>query len=180
MKNLITIPVCMLLLVACKPDAYEVWNTIKHPKPCKKCKPDTIADNSYIKVRAASDSTYTDEVVVAFLYTANPAYVPGEDAPISNGGNVQLYSLSSDSIQLAINYTPYTTGVRLPLKYLFKESGDHLIGIKDESPNIPPSLHYWLKDAWTGDSTNIRTTNYHFVVTGSRIAVSNRFVIVIR
>jgi len=146
-------------------------------------KPDTVADGGYIGITAinTNDTTHNrDEILLQYNHTTLSIYQPGSDARYFAGfGQLNLCSLSSDSIYLTVNTQPYKAGKPIDLRLNIKNAGQYYFRISQFS-GIPASLKVWLKDTKLSDSLNLRTGNYNFTSSIITVADSTRFKIIIR
>ncbi|HVW15274.1 MAG TPA: T9SS type A sorting domain-containing protein [Mucilaginibacter sp.] len=135
----------------------------------------------YLRLQLALDTMNTDGIIVNFNSGASTAYKPQEDAIYRVGtGKVSLSSLSSDNKALAINTEPLSNGLVIPLKVAATVGGAYTLNMKSIS-GIPQIYDVWLKDAFTKDSINMRTTaSYSFTISTSDTTTfgSNRFSLV--
>src|SRR5437588_9337851 len=109
------------------------------------------------------DSINADEILVNFNANAKPAFNIAEDAHYRMGtGKVNLASLSSDNQPLAINQLPLAlNGDTIKLRVGAAASGNYTLNLKSIT-DVPLIYGVWLKDAFTKDSVNLRTTAiYH-------------------
>ncbi|HTI59825.1 hypothetical protein [Mucilaginibacter sp.] len=134
----------------------------------------------YIHLKVAIDSANSDETIIAFNAASKTGYDLMEDARYrASTGKVMLASVSDDNVALAINHLPLSKGI-IPLK-LTAITGNYTINVKHLS-GIPEIYAVWLKDAFTKDSVNLRTTAaYSFNVNTADTTTlgSKRFSIVI-
>lgn len=148
-----------------------IKNLIDYPLPGKPKppvvtpKPDTIADNSTVKIQLTNltDTLLADNDIIVFNHTASTKYVPGEDAPYFGGaGIVSLAALSSDNQTLSIDYTPYKSGMIIGFVVSAKNDGNY--SLKSLLATIPADIHIWLRDKLKADSVDLKITNYNFSV----------------
>src|ERR1700743_85288 len=116
--------------------------------------------NPQLRLKMVMDATNTDEIVIKLNKSASSKYVYGEDAEDLGGMDpaISLSSLSSDNVPLAINMMPYP-GLQPDVVSLLTDaanSGAYQID-RTQLLNLPPLYEVWLKDAFTGDSLNLRT-----------------------
>ncbi|HJP64268.1 MAG TPA: T9SS type A sorting domain-containing protein, partial [Mucilaginibacter sp.] len=135
---------------------------------------------AYLHLRVAIDSANSDETIIAFNAANKPGYDMMEDARYRVGtSKIMLSSISSDNVALGINHLPLSKGA-IPLK-LAATAGNYTIKVKHLS-GIPAIYAVWLKDAFTKDSVNLRTTSsYSFTVNTADTTTfgSKRFSVVI-
>ncbi|HVS90419.1 MAG TPA: T9SS type A sorting domain-containing protein [Mucilaginibacter sp.] len=135
----------------------------------------------YLRLQLALDTMNTDGIIINFNSGASTVYKPQEDAIYRVGtGKVSLASLSSDNKALAINTEPLSNGLVIPLKVATTAGGTYTLNMKSIS-GIPQIYDVWLKDAFTKDSVNMRTTaSYSFTINTSDTTTfgSNRFSLV--
>ncbi|MGZ4001242.1 MAG: T9SS type A sorting domain-containing protein, partial [Mucilaginibacter sp.] len=119
-----------------------------------------------IRLQMQLDSVSADEILINFSPSTKAGYNMMEDARYRAGnGKVNLASLSSDNVALAINQLPLATkGDTIPLKVGATASGTYTLNLKS-AQGIPQMYNIWLKDAFTKDSVNLRnTSSYSFTV----------------
>ncbi len=112
------------------------------------------------------DSINSDETLINFNANTKTGYIITEDARYRTGtGKVNLASMSSDNVALAINQLPLALkGDTIKLKVGATASGTYTLKMEAVT-GIPQIYAVWLKDAFTKDSVNMRTTpNYSFNV----------------
>lgn len=127
----------------------------------------TPANNpQMLRLQMAQDTVNTDDILVMFDSNAKPGYVVNEDALYRIGsGKVNLSSISDDNQLLSINSLPLHDGVTIPLKVGSNAYSTYTLNLT-EAQGIPQIYDIWLKDAFTGDSVNMRTTaSYTFSIT---------------
>ena len=143
---------------------------------------DTV--NGYIRVQLAKDAINTDNVLISFNPKSHTKYVAGEDAPTFQGfGLVNLSSLSSDNIPLAINELPLpSTGATVRLKVAARTDGVYKLSLSTIS-DVPAVYSVWLIDGYKKDTLDIRknTAGYSFSIANADTASfgSNRFKLII-
>jgi len=137
----------------------------------------------FIRLRMTLDSLNTDETVLRFNSNAKNTFDIDEDAPyMPGGGKLSLNSLSQDSVSLAINQLPLKNGQHTGLKIDASASGTYSLDL-EELNGVPQIYNIWLKDAFAGDSVNLRKTNtYSFTIDKSNAASfgSHRFSIIVK
>ncbi|MFI5160142.1 MAG: T9SS type A sorting domain-containing protein [Sphingobacteriales bacterium] len=119
-----------------------------------------------LRLQLALDSIHSDETIIAFNNQSKSTFIPSEDARYKTGtGKVTLASLSSDNVQIAINQMPLALrGDTIKLQVGATASGTYSLKI-NALKGIPPIYSIWLKDAFTKDSVNMRTTaSYSFAI----------------
>lgn len=137
-----------------------------------------------IRLQMQLDSINADEMLISFNPNTSAGFNIMEDVQYKTGtGKVNLASLSSDNVALAINQLPLALkGDTIKLKVGASASGTYTL--KAESiTGIPQIYDVWLKDAFTKDSVNLRTTStYSFTVnTGDTTTFgSHRFVLTLQ
>lgn len=135
-----------------------------------------------LRLEMALDTVNKDDILIMFDSNAKPGYVFNEDALYRTGaGKVSLGSISADNNLLAINKLPLTNELTVPLKVGAAAFGTYTLNLKDIK-GVPQLFDIWLKDAFTGDSVNMRTTaSYTFSITSDTSSYgSKRFVITMR
>lgn len=93
-------------------------------------KTQTIPDNTTIRIQLINtkDTLQADGIIIGFDHTMSEKYVPGEDAPTLKGfGAESLSALSSDSVTVAIDWTPYTPGMIIQLQATSHNGGSYMI-----------------------------------------------------
>jgi len=140
----------------------------------------TVKQTMLFKI--AMDSVNTDETLISFDSHAKPAYNIDEDARYRTGtGKIHLASVSDDNVALTINQLPLAKTVAIPLKVSGSANGDYVISAKSIS-GIPALYDIFLKDAFTKDSVNMRTTaSYSFTINNADTTTygSKRFTLVL-
>lgn len=137
-------------------------------------KPLATTPVQYLRLQMAMDSVNTDETIIRFSDGAHNDYAFNEDAPYRTGsGKVNLSSLSSDNMLLAINKLPLSSnGASIALKVGATADGSYKINLTDIA-GVPQLYNIWLKDAYTKDSVNMRSqASYSFNVS---LADTNTF-----
>lgn len=137
----------------------------------------------YIRLQLAKDSDNTDDIILHFTKNANIAFVQDEDAIYRVGsGLVNLASLSSDNVVLAINNLPLPkTSETVGLKFNASADGIYTLNLKNIVA-IPQLFDVTLIDNYTKGSVNMRKdTAYTFNVIKSDSATfgAKRFSILI-
>jgi hypothetical protein len=119
-----------------------------------------------LRLEMAQDTLNRDNILVIFDSNAKPGYVLNEDALYRVGaGKVTLSSISQDNQFLSINRLPLNDGTTIPLKVGSNAYSTYTLNLKG-TQGIPQIYDIWLKDAFTGDSVNMRTTaSYKFSIT---------------
>ncbi|MFI5160141.1 MAG: T9SS type A sorting domain-containing protein [Sphingobacteriales bacterium] len=128
--------------------------------------PSTAKTAQILDLQMKLDSINSDEMIISFDPDAKSAYNMMEDARYKTGsGKVNLASLSSDNISLAINQLPLALkGDTIKLKVGATASGNYTLSLKSIT-GIPQIYDIWLKDALTKDSVNLRTApTYSFTI----------------
>jgi hypothetical protein len=143
-------------------------------------KPDPI-----FRVKLAKDSLNTDAVTFVLNNKNDARFSALEDA-LDVGGNgalVSLSSLSADSVLLSINRLPMPKQTPQILPLIVNATSSGLYSLKmDMLKNLPALYQVWLKDAFKGDSVDIRAAkNYDFNIDKSNAATfgNARFKLVI-
>ncbi|MBS1503812.1 MAG: T9SS type A sorting domain-containing protein [Bacteroidetes bacterium] len=126
----------------------------------------TAGTQQTLRLQMALDTVNTDDILIVFDNNAKPGYAFAEDALYKTGsGKVNLSSLSADNRLLSINKMPLQNGVNIPLKVGSNAYSTYTLNLMD-AKGIPQVYDIWLKDAFTGDSVNMRTTaSYTFSIT---------------
>ncbi len=139
---------------------------------------------SYLKLQLANNAGATDDIMISFNGAATNAYDLNLDATYFQGnGTVNLYSISSDNINLAINALPLPRkSVKIRLGMAVKTDGDYKLNLT-HLVNVTQLFDIWLIDAYKKDSLNLRhSASYSFNVIKSDTNSygSRRFSLVIR
>ena len=145
--------------------------------------PLTPVVNQTLHLQMKLDSINSDEIIINFDSNTKSSFNPMEDARYRVGtGKVNLASLSSDNIPLAINQLPLALkGDTIKLKVNAATTGTYTLNLKSVT-GIPQIYDIWLKDALTKDSVNLRTTSvYSFSVNISDTTTfgANRFKLIL-
>src|SRR6185312_7516411 len=84
----------------------------------------SLAGSPYLRLQLAKDAINTDDIMIRFNNTATNAFDLNMDASYFQGnGQVNLSSISSDNISLAINVLPFPQkSVTIRLKVLVKDN----------------------------------------------------------
>lgn len=129
-----------------------------------------------LRLQMAKDSINTDGIIINFNPNTKATFNAMEDAHYRQGtGPVSLASLSSDNIPLAINQLPLSPkGDTIKLKIAASAYGNYSLNMKTIQ-GIPQYYNIWLKDAFTKDSVNMRTTStYSFAITTDTSSYGSR------
>lgn len=137
-----------------------------------------------LRLQMKKDSINTDETLVIFNSNARGTYDIDEDGAYMTGnGLVHLATFSSDSVALAINQMPLTKETKpIYLKTEGNSSGAYQL-VTEEIKAVPRIYNIWLKDAFTGDSVNMRKlSTYSFSIDKNNAATfgDKRFSVVFR
>jgi len=135
-----------------------------------------------LRLEMALDTVNKDNILIMFDGDSKPGYVFNEDALYQTGsGKVSLSSVSDDNKLLSINKLPLSNGVTIPLKVGSTAYSTYTLNLKDIK-GVPQLFDVWLKDAFTGDSVNMRTNpSYTFSITADAGSYgSKRFTITMR
>ncbi|MDB5142784.1 MAG: hypothetical protein JWQ66_1497 [Mucilaginibacter sp.] len=113
-----------------------------------------------LRLKMLMDSINTDEIVIRLDNMASTKFVDSEDAEDIGGMGalVSLSAFSSDNVALAIDKIPYP-GMQqqvVPLRTGAVNSGSYKLE-RTQLLFLPPLYEVWLKDAFTGDSLNLRS-----------------------
>lgn len=139
-----------------------------------------------LRLKMIKDEFNSDDIAIAFnaagTLTYNnqldSEYLPGIDAPEG------LCSLSSDSVQLAVNVVPLPKQAPLIIKLDVEAANSGSFTMqRTELDTIPAIYDFWLIDKYLKDSVDLRkTTNYYFSIDKTKSASfgSNRFEVVVR
>ena len=148
-------------------------------------KPTDVAQMQYLRLQLAKDSINTDDMVVRFVSSASPAYVPDEDAPYRAGfGMVSLCSISSNNVDLAINELPLPKVKPDVIGLSVGANADGLYTLNlTQIVSIPALYDIWLMDAYKQDSLDMRhnpTYAFNVLKSDTNSFGSKRFSLVIR
>lgn len=145
------------------------------------------SNDPYLRLQLEQDqnSANYENILIRFKNGTSINYVKGEDAQYLRGlGEVNLNSISSDGIPLAINTIPFPqqAAEKIQLDAEAKTSGNYSFDL-NSLVNLPPLFDIWLVDKYQRDSVNMRKNNlYHFTISKTDTASfgANRFVLIIR
>jgi len=145
--------------------------------------PVDYAVNQYLRLQLAKDSVNTDDIIVRFKDNAVTTYDPNVEGQYKAGyGMVNLYSMSTDGVPLAISVLPLPkTRENISLTAQAAASGTYQFRLKNIVA-IPPIYRILLTDAYTKDSVDMRENLvYSFSIdkTDSNSYGANRFKLVI-
>ncbi len=140
--------------------------------------------DQHLRIQLAADSIHTDDVYIGFDAAAGAQYNFKEDAPYKAGtGEVNLSSISSDNVALAINKLPLPklNQTAIPLHVGASAYGDYKLNML-ELKGIPAIYQVWLMDRYKNDSLDMRhNATYAFDFnTDTNSYGSKRFQLVIR
>lgn len=139
----------------------------------------------YLRLQMAMDSINNAETIIQFSNQASNAYNANEDSMYLPGsGEVDLSSLTADTVQVAINKIPFPKqqGVGVNLKVNAASDGTYSLNMT-EIKSVPKIFEIWLKDNYKSDSLDMRSNQtYRFDVLHSDTNSfgANRFTLVIR
>jgi hypothetical protein len=139
-----------------------------------------------LRLQMIKDSINTDDIVLAFNNNVSAAFENNKDAEDlgSNGAQIALSALSSDSVKTVIHHRPFPKKQQevIPLTSDATTSGPYQLKVREFS-NIPAIYEVWLKDNFTKDSLNIKQDNvYSYNIDKGTPATfgKNRFQLVLR
>jgi len=140
--------------------------------------------NQFLNLKLVKDSVHTDGLLIKFASNARHEYALGEDAVYKpSNGPVSLSSMSADSIALAINAQPLPklTPTIIPINVNATTDGTYQFKMA-ALKGIPDLYDIWLKDAYTGDSLDIKhNPTYSFtIINNDAASYAGRFNLVIR
>jgi hypothetical protein len=145
------------------------------------------APQPLLRLKLSKDSINTDEIVIRLNNQASTKFIHGEDAFDLGGGSgtlVSLSSISSDSVNLAINFMPFPGLQQQPTRLLVDATASGLYTLaRTQLDNLPALYEVWLKDAFTNDSLDMKANSlYQFTIDRTNPATfgSKRFTLVIR
>ncbi|MGZ3755123.1 MAG: putative Ig domain-containing protein [Mucilaginibacter sp.] len=169
--------------------------TLNFTEACKvSTQPSTLLLNAlpgatvpqYMHLKMIKDSVNYDDVIIAFKGGTNTKYSMHEDALHLTGNSPPetLTTLSSDSVNLSVNYLPLPTQKvqTISLSVDATASGTFSLA-KTELTGIPAFYEIWLKDNLMKDSLDLRAnSNYNFTIDKTNPATfgAKRFQILIR
>ena len=139
----------------------------------------------YLRLKLIKDAVNTEDIVIQFKPAASQRYIFNEDAKYLRGfGDVSLSSISSDSVNLAINALPLPgkQPESLRLNVQAKNSATLRLTLTDLSA-VPKLYDVWLIDKFANDSLDMRQNKtYAFKLDKEDIASygPDRFLLVIR
>jgi len=131
--------------------------------------PKNMVNLQYMNLMLAKDSVNTDDIIIHLNADAGTAYNPQTEAIYHPGfGQVNLSSLTSDSVALAINSQPFPkTRSKIALSVSAMTDGTYQLSMKN-IVGIPKLYSIWLIDNYTKDSVDMRTKGvYSFTITKS-------------
>ncbi len=139
----------------------------------------------HIRMQLAMDSINKDDTYIGFFSNASSKYVFNEDAEYRQGnGRINLASISSDNVPLAIDKMPPLTKQTTIIPLYVRAANDGVYKLnRTELEAIPQLYDIWLIDAYKKDSVNMRAdTSYSFDIihTDTNTYGSKRFRLVIR
>ncbi|MFD0765581.1 T9SS type A sorting domain-containing protein [Mucilaginibacter lutimaris] len=142
--------------------------------------------DAIFRVKLAKDDVNTDAVTFV-LNNKNDAKFSSEEDALDIGGNgaqVSLSAISADNILLSINRVPLPklTPQILPITVDGNTTGLYSLKM-DMLQNLPPLYQVFLKDAFKGDSLDMRAnTTYNFNIdrNNAKSFGDKRFTLVIR
>jgi DNA-binding beta-propeller fold protein YncE len=146
--------------------------------------PPPVAVNQLLHLLVSKDSINTDGLLIRFNNAASTKYVAGEDAPYRvAGGTVNLNSISSDGVKLAINVMslPAKSQV-IPLNVNVTTDGQYKFNMVTVKA-IPELYDIWLMDKYKKDSLDMRHNPiyaFDVVKADTNSFGANRFQLVIR
>ncbi|MGZ3833701.1 MAG: T9SS type A sorting domain-containing protein [Mucilaginibacter sp.] len=138
----------------------------------------------YIRLQLAKDSVNTEDILIRFNDNAPAKYDENFDAQYMMGyGQVNLCSMSSDNIKLAINVLPLppkSETVRLMVRVNL--DGNYKLNLA-KITGVPQLFDIWLMDAYKKDSLDMRhnaTYNFNVIKNDTNTYGSKRFSMIIR
>lgn len=139
----------------------------------------------YLRLKLVKDAASSEDIIIQFKPTASEKYVFNEDAPYLQGfGNVNLCSLSSDNIGLAINVLPLPGKAPDAIKLGIQATSSSMLQLNLVEINAIPILYdVWLMDKFANDSLDMRQNkSYTFKLDKTDTASfgANRFTLIIR
>ncbi|MFI5160145.1 MAG: T9SS type A sorting domain-containing protein [Sphingobacteriales bacterium] len=124
------------------------------------------AVNHYLRLQLTKDSVNTDDILIRFNNDAVTTYDQNVDAEYKPGyGMVNLYSLSSDKVPLAISLQPFPkTRESIALSVKASASGTYQLQLK-KLVAIPKIYRLTLVDQYAKDSVDMReSSDYRFSI----------------
>ena len=131
--------------------------------------PKNMVNLQYMNLMLAKDSVNTDDIIIHLNGDAGTAYNPQTEAIYHPGfGQVNLSSITSDNVALAINSQPFPkTRSKIALSVNVTTDGTYQLSMKN-IVGIPKLYNIWLIDNYTKDSVDMRTKAvYSFTITKS-------------
>jgi hypothetical protein len=139
-----------------------------------------------LRLRLSMDSVNTDEIVIRLNNKDSEKFAENEDAQDMGGIDplVSLSAYSSDHVALAIDFLPFPSLQPDVIPLLTDAVHSGAYKLEQTQLNYLPSLYeVWLKDAFTGDSLNLRINpvcQFNIDKTNPATFGSKRFSVVIR
>jgi hypothetical protein len=147
--------------------------------------PVNLANNQYLRLKLAKDTSNAEDMIVRFNSQASGNYDSSSDALYKQGyGSVSLSGISQDNVKVAIHSMslPKQQQEVLALYANASASGNFTLTLKDI--NAMPRLYdIWLMDNYTKDSVDMRQNPvYDLAINKSDTSSfgNNRFKLVIR
>ncbi|MFB9842350.1 T9SS type A sorting domain-containing protein [Mucilaginibacter ginsenosidivorans] len=139
----------------------------------------------FLRLKLVKDAASSEDIIIQFKPTASEKYVFDEDAPYLQGfGNVNLCSLSSDNIGLAINVLPLPGKEPDAIKLNIQATGSGILQLNLAEINAIPMLYdVWLMDKFAHDSLDMRQNKSYTFKLDKADTTSfgpNRFTLTIR
>jgi hypothetical protein len=131
--------------------------------------PKNVMNYQYMNLMLAKDSVNTDDIIIHLKADAGTAYNPETEAIYHPGfGQVNLSSITSDNVALAINSQPFPkTRSKIALSVNAMTDGTYQLSMKN-IVGIPKLYSIWLIDNYTKDSVDMRNRDvYSFTITKS-------------
>ncbi len=179
MKKFITYGIIIISLVLSTRSLSATLNT-----PDTSSGTQAIKSIPYLRLQLAKDAINTDDIMIRFDNSSTNGYDLNRDAPYFQGnGQVNLCSISSDNINLAINVLPLPQkSIAIRLSTIVKTDGSYKLNLT-QLVGLPPLFEIWLIDAYKSDSLDMRRTatyNFNVLKSDTNSYGSGRFSLVIR
>lgn len=193
MKNVILSALILFAFTACrkmeKAEANKQLTQLPLKDTTVAVKYDTIIDHTTFNVRLVKDSTWYNDIQIAFNHSFSLGIVNNEDSrpfglnPEFSKAGVRLDALSTDGQELDIDGLPYKPGLTIGLEVRAVVSGPVFLGIwRVQVHPIPPSIRILLQDNYLKDSLDLRKGNYYFNIdnTNPNTYGKNRFKLILK
>jgi len=170
MKTLLPLSLLLFILASCQkeakvaPKTAPVSTTNTTTTVVAAAKPDTIPDQTALKIKLVKNTNNYDETMFLFNHASTLDYSNAEDAPYFPGfGEESLASVTPDGQDLVIYNLPYTSGMSVKLDANMKNGGDFVLKIS-YIRNIPSNIQILLEDAYLKNTVDLRAGVCNFTV----------------